>query len=394
MEYTLSPSVTIINNRQVLVSSSSPSPANDRRRRRRRRRSNGILHFPFVFSGLSLRFRSRAVVVAGAGSYGGYGSGGGSYCEFSCLNTPIEPATPAGRYLSSVLLNERKLFHDAVAETLEKLVKEVDEAYARKALTVDSSEAALHRRIAELKQQECKTSVEDVMYMLIFYKFSELRVHLVPPLSKCIYNNRLEILPSKDWELESIHSFEILEMIKEYLTFVIGWRSDFSVTESWATTKIKQANLCHIYTTSILFGYFLKSTTLRHQLEMSLADPIDDIIMNAYICRRKNLVFGHTHNKIPTSPFDGKRERENLVSYLTGFTSDSLAKCAQPNSKEALNLITKYSFALFGDVGSDKMISTSFATLKRLVLEAVAFGSFLWDSEEYVKTVYNLEEIN
>ncbi|KAI3829859.1 hypothetical protein L1987_03989 [Smallanthus sonchifolius] len=385
MEYSLSSSVNI-NNRLVTVSSSSPSPAKNHHR------LNGSLRSPFSISGLSLpkRCRSRVAVACAID----FSSGGSSYCEFSSLNTPIEPGTPAGRFLSSVLLNERKSFHDAVAETLEKLVADVDEAYARRALTADSSESALHRRIAELKEQECKSSVEDVMYMLIFYKFSELKVHLVPPLSKCIYNNRLEILPSKDWELESIHSFEILEMIREYLTFAIGWRSDFSVTESWATTKIKHANLCQIYTASILFGYFLKSTTLRHRLEMSLVDPIDDMIMNSYQCRRKNLVFGHTHNKIPTSPFDGTKEREKLISYLTGFTPDSLAKCAQPNSKEALNLVTKHSFALFGDVESEKMISTSFATLKRLVLEAIAFGSFLWDTEEYVKTVYNLEEIN
>ncbi|XP_076942053.1 UV-B-induced protein At3g17800, chloroplastic-like [Bidens hawaiensis] len=330
---------------------------------------------------LTKRCRLR-VVVAGASGYS--------------LNTPVEPVTPAGRFLSSVLMNERTAFHDAVAETLEKLVADVDEACKRRVLTAGSSEGVLHRRIADLKAQECKTSVEDVMYMLIFYKFSELRVHLIPPLSKCIYNNRLEILPSKDWELESIHTFEILEMIREYLTFVIGWRSDFNVTETWATTKIKHSNLCQIYTASILFGYFLKSTSIRHQLELMLVDPVDDMIMNSYICRTKNLVFGYTHNKmkVPASPFDGTKERENLLSYLNGFTPDSLAECAQPNSKEALNLITKHTFALFGDVESENVISTSFATLKRLVLEAIAFGSFLWDTEEYVKTVYTLEEIN
>lgn len=226
--------------------------------------------------------------------------------------------------------------------------------------------------------------------MLICYKFSELKVHLIPRLSKCIYNNRLEIFPSKDWELESIHSFEILEIIRQQLTSIIGWRSDFSVTDNWATTKIKRNNLSQIYTASILFGYFLKSATLRHCLEMSLVDPIDDMIFNKF--RRKNLVFGGNLNTISTSQFEGKKKREKLSSYLMGFAPDSLAKCAQPNSKEALNLITKHSFALFGNVESDEMICTSFATLKRFVLEAIALGSFLWDSEEYVKTVYNLEE--
>lgn len=252
----------------------------------------------------------------------------------------------------------------------------------------------MFRRIAELKKHECKAAVEDVMYMLILYKFSELKVHLIPRLSKCIYNSRLEILPSKDWELESIHSFEILEMIRDRLTSVIGWRSDFSVSDSWATTKIKRVNLFRIYTSSVLFGYFLKSATVRHQLEMRLYDPIDNMIFSSFKCGRKNLVFGHTQNKIPTSSrFDFQKKREKLSSYLMGFAPDSLAKCAQPNSKEALNLITNHCVALFGDVQSGEEISTSFATLRRFVLEAIAFGSFLWDAEEYVKTVYNLEEI-
>ncbi|KAK1426925.1 hypothetical protein QVD17_15605 [Tagetes erecta] len=382
MEHRLLSSLNI-NNRLTI---SSPSSLTNHHRFNR-----------FAFSGLSVLKRCRSTaVVSGASDYGGFVTGGGSsnYCEFSSLNTPIEPVTPAGRFLSSVLLNERKLFHDAVAETLEKLVADVDEAYARRALTDGSSEACLHRRIAELKKHECKTAVEDVMYMLILYKFTELKVHIIPRLSKCIYNSRLEILPSKDWELESIHSFEILEMVRDHLTSVIGWTSDFSVTDSWATTKIKRANLFRIYTSSVLFGYFLKSATLRHQLEMTLYDPIDNMIFNSYKCGRKNLVFGHTHNKIPTSSrFDFQKKREKLSSYLMGFAPDSLAKCAQPNSKEALNLITKHSVALFGDVESEEVISTSFATLRRFILEAIAFGSFLWDAEEYVKNVYNLEEI-
>ncbi|KAL4587927.1 hypothetical protein LXL04_000804 [Taraxacum kok-saghyz] len=389
MEYPLTSSFNV-NNRLVIVSYSLPSAAYNHRR------LNGTSHHRFAFSGLSVEKRCRSVsLVACASNYGGFSSGGSSYCEFSSLNTPIEPATPAGRFLSSVFLNERKSFHDAVADTLEKLVADLNEAYARRSLTADSSEALLHRRIADLKKLDCRTAVEDVMYMLILYKFSEVKVYLIPKLSMCIYNGRLEILPSKDWELESIHSSEILEMIRAHLTSVIGWKPDFSVTDNWATTKIKRLNLRQIYTSSIHFGYFLKSATLRHQLEMRFTDPIDDMVLNSslpefYTFRRNNLVFGQTPNTISTC----KNKPEELSSYLMGFAPDSLAKCGQPNSKESMSLIARHSLGLFGDVDSDDVILTSFATLKRFVLEAVAFGSFLWDAEEYVKTVYNLEEKN
>ncbi|KAI3526468.1 hypothetical protein L1887_05722 [Cichorium endivia] len=393
MEYSLSPSFNV-NKRLVIVSYSLPSPVKNHPR------LTGSLHNRVTFSGLSVQRRCRSTVTVGcASNYGGFSSGGSGYCDFSSLNTPIEPATPAGRFLASVLLNERKSFHDAVAGTLEKLVAELDEAYARRSLAAGLSEACLHRRIADLKTRDCRTAVEDVMYMLILYKFSEIKIYLIPKLSMCIYNSRLEILPSKDWELESIHSSEILEMIRSHLTSVIGWSPEFSVTDNWATTKIKRPTLRQIYTSSILFGYFLKSATLRHQLEMRLSDSIDDMVLNSgnhlplpefYTFRRNKLVFGQPHNTISTC----KNNQEKLSSYLMGFAPDSLAKCGQLNSKESMNLIARHCSGLFGDVDSDDVIMTSFATLKRFVLEAVAFGSFLWDTEEYVKTVYNLEDNN
>ena len=128
------------------------------------------------------------------------------------------------------------------------------------------------RRIAELKERYCKTAVQDMMYMLIFYKYSEIRVPLVPKLSRCIYNGRLEIWPSKDWELESIYSCDTLEIIKEHVSAVIGLRVNSCVTDNWATTQIQKLHLRKVYAASILYGYFLKSASLRHQLECSLSD--------------------------------------------------------------------------------------------------------------------------
>lgn len=264
------------------------------------------------------------------------------------------------------------------------------------------------RKIAELKERECQTAVEDVMYMLISYKFSEIRVHLVPRLFKCIYNGRLEILPSKDWELESIHSFEVLEMIRQHLTTVVGWRPNSNVTANWAITQIKRLHLCRIYTASILYGYFLKSASLRHHLELTLANPNCDLSIGTHLpCSEfwsyglMNTNYGRVSSIGSTSvgqvSCSHGTKKEKLSSYVMGFDPESLEMCAKPKSKEAMNLIEKHSYALFGDENTgllegDEVICTSFASLKRFVLEAVAFGSFLWDSEEYVRTVYKLEE--
>lgn len=265
------------------------------------------------------------------------------------------------------------------------------------------------RRIAELKEQESQTAIEDVMYMLISYKFSEIRVHLVPRLSQCIYNGRLEIYPSKDWELESIHSLEVLEMIKEHLGAVIGWRADSGVTNNWATTNISKLRLCRIYAASILYGYFLKSASMRHRLELSLTDVNYDLRANTgtrlslsdFWSYGLNLAFGRVQNKHVTAVGEAScsqvKRHEKLSSYVMGFDPEVLQMCAKPKSREAMNLIEKHSYALFGDEKSglvevDEIISTSLASQKRFVLEAVAFGSFLWDSEEYVDSAYKLKQ--
>ncbi|XP_021273767.1 UV-B-induced protein At3g17800, chloroplastic isoform X2 [Herrania umbratica] len=335
-------------------------------------------------------------------------SAGASHCDFSSLNAPLEPRSAPGKFLSSVLQNQRQLFHFAAADELKQLAGDRDAAVARMFLSSASDEACLHR-IAQLKEHYCQAAVEDVMYILIFYKFSEIRVPLVPKLSRCIYNGRLEIWPSKDWELESIHNLEVLEMVREHVSTVIGLRANSSVTDNWATTEIQRLQLGRVYAASILYGYFLKSASSRYQLEKCLALAHQDRLSrrnslqfpDLLPCGFKRLVFGHVSDQqsVSLGQGPGRQEKnlEELRCYVMGFDPETLQRCAKLKSKEAINLIEKHSCALFGDektgvLETGEVILTSFSSLKRLVLEAVAFGSFLWDIEEYVDTVYKLKD--
>ncbi|CAN1141128.1 UV-B-induced protein At3g17800, chloroplastic [Linum perenne] len=254
-------------------------------------------------------------------------------------------------------------------------------------------------RIAGLKEQECQDAVQDVMYMLLLYRFSEIKVPLVPKLSKCVYNGRLEIWPAKDWELESIHNFDFMEMIKEHVSIVIGLRSDSSVTDTWVTTEIQQVQLGQLYAASILYGYFLKSASVRHQLDRSLALPRHDV----QVAQRSRVEYSagsSGHSTISSSVLKSESSgHQSLRSYVMGFDAESLKRCGRTKSKEALDLIEKHSCALFGDektglFGSEETVVTSFASMRRLVLEAAAFGTFLWDTEDYVNSVYKLKENN
>jgi len=81
--------------------------------------------------------------------------------------------------------------------------------------------------------------------------------------------------------------------------------------------------------------------------------------------------------------------------------AETLQRYATIRSKEAISLIEKQTQALFGrpdiriaedgsiDTSSDEILAITFSGLTMLVLEAVAFGSFLWDAESYVESKYN-----
>ncbi|XP_073039279.1 UV-B-induced protein At3g17800, chloroplastic-like [Primulina eburnea] len=353
-----------------------------------------------IDSGLLIDRRPLIVLASASGS-------SARKCEFGGLNAPLEPRTPAGRFLSGVLLDERVSFQFAAREQLEMLAAERDEADARMRLSLGSDEASLHRRVAELKRDECQAVVEDIMYMLIYHKFSEIGVYLVPRISQCVYNGRLEIFPSRDWELESIHSIEAVEMVREHVNDVVGWRANSNVRESWAITEIERLRLCKLYAASVLYGYFLKSASLRHGLEwglyrsnFSIGDCTHVPLPETFSLESKLVASSQSSNLRSASvgqvSYGPVNKPKNLKRYVMGFDKETIQMCAKPKSTEAVNLIERYTCALFdkktGLLESDEIISTSFASLKRFVLEAVAFGSFLLEAENCVNAVYTLEE--
>ncbi|CAH9129388.1 unnamed protein product [Cuscuta epithymum] len=324
------------------------------------------------------RSRRRLVLVASDRN-------SGNQCEFSGLTAPLEPITQPGRLLSTVFQNDREYFPIAVEKQLKQLACDRDEAVARMNLSLGSDEACLHRRIADLREMDCQAGVEDVMYMLILYKFSQIKVHLVPRLAKCIYNGRLEIWPSRDWQLESIHSSEVLGMVKDHLATVIGWSPDSGVTDNWAPTKVRRLHLSKVYAKSILYGYFLKSVSLRHHLERTF---LEDYSLSS----KRPLCPSGPGSGLQMSLVQEAKPETTLKSYvMRRFDRETVQIYGKPKSKAAINLMERHTNALFGVVDRDDVISTSLASLKRIVLEAVAFGSFLWEIEEYTNTTYNHE---
>ncbi|KAF5198580.1 Uv-b-induced protein [Thalictrum thalictroides] len=332
--------------------------------------------------------------------------------NFSGVGTPHEPSSPEGKFLSGILQNQRHLFRFALSEQLDELASNKKETVSHEEQSSSSMETLLHRRIAEMKEKECQIAVEDVMYMSIVHKFSEIEAPMVPKLSSCISNNKLEIWPSKCRDLESVHGFEVQKLIREHLDTIMRFRGKCSGKDGPTTTKLDSLHLGRIYAASIMYGYFLKSAGFRHKLESGLAPshrnlqplghetcfPVAELYPNGFSSLFKHVQSTETQlTSLCQESLNCEMRPEKLSSYVKEFDSEMLQRCAKLKSKEAINVIEKHTWGLFGDEEMDDLdcdndIYITFPSLERLVLEAVTFGSFLWDVERSVDSVYGLKE--
>ncbi|KAL6592939.1 hypothetical protein ACP70R_049235 [Stipagrostis hirtigluma subsp. patula] len=325
--------------------------------------------------------------------------------EFESVDAPLEPQTWEGSFLCGLLKNLPHIFLVAAAKQLHELSNQREDTLNRWEHSIGSEEDCLHRRIAEMKEQECQTAIEDIMYMLIVYKFFKIEVPMVPNLSKLISNKRLQLWPPRETDLESIHGPEVLELIREHLTSIIRWVHRNGPKINRSTLRIKRLQFGRIYSASIMYGYFLKSVSIRHRLELTLTrsqeipPPIQ--FLNAQLTstpkQEQEETVGGSGEISSSSKPSSVVDPYDLKGYMMGFDPKTLQLCAKLRSPEASNLIEKHSWALSGEnmklpQENDEAVILDPSSLKRLLLEAIAFGSFLWDVEDYVDEIYNLQD--
>lgn len=241
------------------------------------------------------------------------------------------------------------------------------------------------------------------MYMLIVYKFFKIEVPMVPNLSKLISNRRLQLWPPRETDLESIHGPEVLKLIREHLTSIIRWVHRNGPKINRSTLRIKRLQFGRIYSASIMYGYFLKSVSIRHHLELTLTRseelPPQLQFLNAQFTNKQEQeeAVGGSGEVSSSSKPSSVVNPHDLKGYMMGFDPKTLQLCAKLRSCEAANLIERHSWALFGQnmeltQENDEAVILDPSSLKRLLLEAIAFGSFLWDVEDYVDEIYKLSD--
>ncbi|CAG9462242.1 unnamed protein product [Pedinophyceae sp. YPF-701] len=327
---------------------------------------------------------------------------------------PAELKSPTGEMLAYYLKDQPHLFQETVETLLarlqeskeerERLTKEAEENGADKASLV------LNKRMEEVRMKEVKVTVEDVMYMCVVDKFVQVGVDMLPPL-----NNPIVDLPQGNLRIltEGVHSKEALEFVREHLLSVMAGTENIP---SQAQVRMSKLQAAQVYAASVMFGYFVRQVDKRFQLDRALGtlpEPPIEQPTNAEAVMRLERLFQEGEGAAP-------KEKAALRQYVESFDAPTLASTARLVSMEGAALVERQTTGLFGNVrelqeqmraavgdvasmqelmervegaiaeGKVESLTMNVGTQRRLVLEAVAYGTFLRDVETQVDGKYDL----
>lgn len=329
---------------------------------------------------------------------------------------PLKMESPAGQLLAQILHTHPHLLPAAAEQQLEQLQTDREaakESGAGEKPTPTGGDLVLYRRIAEVKEKERRRTLEEILYALVVQKFVEAGVSLVPAISHSIDpSGRIDQwTETVEERLQRLHSPEAYEMIENHLALILGQRQGDATVAAISKLRVGQ-----VYAASVMYGYFLKRVDQRFQLEKSMknlpwgSEEEEDAlnqVMTTDSMPSAQASSSHPEMASWTSPnfsVGGPSQSVKpcrLRSYVMSFDSDTLQRYATVRSKEAFGIIEKHTEALFGkpeivitpegtvDSSKDEHIRISFAGLRRLILESVTFGSFLWDVESFVDSRYH-----
>ncbi|EEF43522.1 conserved hypothetical protein [Ricinus communis] len=341
----------------------------------------------------TIKWRQRGLTLRASGDANNY----------SVPLPPLKFESPVGQLLAQILQTHPHLLPSAIDQQLENLQSDRDASTDQS----PSSQDLLYKRIAEVKEKERRKTLEEIIYSLIVQKFLDNDILMIPKVSATSDpTGRVDFWPNQEQKLESVHSPEAFEMILSHLTLVLGERVVGPLETIVQISKIKLGKL---YAASIMYGYFLRRVDERFQLERTMNTLPKDYDENRArydepspmnrLWDPDSLIRIQPDNGGFMDTVEGKSYR--LRSYVMYLDVETLQRYATIRSKEAMSLIEKQTQALFGrpdiriaedgsiDTANDEVISITFSGLTMLVLEAVAFGSFLWEGESYVESKYH-----
>lgn len=327
---------------------------------------------------------------------------------------PVKLESPTGEFLTYMLQEQPELFDNAVEQQLEKLVKDKEDQQEKEDDGKGTStDLVLYRRMGEVKAAERKAAVLDIMYACIVQNFVRIGVTLLPKLDGFVDAAPVDL----NALTQGVHTPEALEMVKDHLRSVLGGQEAFSNV----MVKMSKLQAAQVYIASTMFGYFLRRVDKRFQLEKTMGTLPES--REEAVARLERL-FNQTldvEEGGESEPSGTGETQTTLRQYVESFDQQTLAETAQMVTQEAATITERQVGSVFGNLmelqmemmkvvgedaqsaeelmgrvqkaveaGSVQSLSMTYGSLRRVVLEAVAFGSFLRDTESYVDSEYGL----
>lgn len=135
-----------------------------------------------------------------------------------------------------------------------------------------------------MRKRERQRGIEEVIYSLIVQRFIESGSPLLPKVPFVSLDQTsptmlgmvggIPSVRTNAAELESVHSPEVLEMVREHLGRVLGGQSGGipggPAMEDKVLVGTSKMRLGQVYAASIMYGYFLRRVDQRFQLEKGM----------------------------------------------------------------------------------------------------------------------------
>mmetsp|Transcript_125146 Transcript_125146/g.389582 ORF Transcript_125146/g.389582 Transcript_125146/m.389582 type:complete len:343 (-) Transcript_125146:11-1039(-) len=302
------------------------------------------------------------------------------------------------------------LFESTIEEELEALQRQKEEEERQKAAPEEEPPKkdmlVLRGRMDEVRRNERMRIVTELLYLKVCSKFKQLKVPLIPSVQSG-GDVRFDPIDFNGLTTD-IYSKDALELVREHLFRIAGQSGGMGfMGGNMAIVQIALFQAGQVYAMSSLFGYYLRRADARFQLE-KLAGTL-----------------GAWGDEAPEeeaeSPFaKDESAQQSLKDYVSNFGPEEVQRMTTVASAEAQMAMESQVLALFGDlralreklvqalgpVSSNEEVSQKLERavqtgevesmrvtsndLKRLVLEAVAFGALLNDAEKQVDTLYEL----
>lgn len=332
---------------------------------------------------------------------------------------------------------QKHLQYDPLLVLVDETVKEEFKLLAAKKAKQESSRPSppgamgealgllsLRRRIAHIQRKERLKTASELMYLMVASMFKYLEVPFIPPL-KGGGLVRLDMDGEQLRGLTEIYSMEALELVRDHLFNIVGVEARKMGPEAPAL-RIAMYQAGQVYAMSALFGYYLRKADVRYQLDkiVSLHEVEEDEPDEPEIGETRKRHRRPVPRWMELSWQKGdSRVDTSLKEYIQSFGPEELRQIRSLASAEAQAVMELQISALFGNLrvlkskllkaiegaendeeatelleqglvsGRVESISISYDNLRRLILEAVAFGSVLFDAEREADSTYELTPV-